>query len=111
MLASSTARYSGVSGASWPSPQGLVWSNDGCPGSPRTMKRFQWPFKLGYFEKSTIWALAADAKRVASIIAPSTLRYHMAVLPNMAKRSIRPLGPRREQFLSDHMRTVGVLDP
>src|ERR1700730_12425500 len=52
MLASRTALYSDVSGASCPNPQGLVWSNEGWPPSPGTTTRVHWPFKLGYFVSS-----------------------------------------------------------
>ena len=74
MLASRIALASGVSGASCPNPQGLVWSNEGWPGSPRTTNRFHWPFRSGYFEKSTICAPAVGADSAANATAPSKLR-------------------------------------
>src|SRR5579872_5059065 len=67
MLASMIARYSGVNGASWPSPQGFVWSNEGWPPSPRTMRRFHWPVQSGYLASSN--ACAATGIAAASTIA------------------------------------------
>src|SRR5580704_13197636 len=81
MLASRIALDSGVSGAPCPKPQGLVWSNDGWPASPPTTNRFHWPFRLGYFEKSTTWALAVDAAGPINAIAP-TATAHDATAEN-----------------------------
>src|SRR5579883_923489 len=77
MLARRVAAASGVSGASWPKPQGLVWSNDGWPGSPRTIKRFHCPLRFGYLEKSTTCASALDSVSATAVVATNRLR-HMA---------------------------------
>src|SRR5215469_13481876 len=81
MLASVMALASGVSGAPCSNPHPLVWSKEGCPGRPRTMSRFQWPFRLGYLEKSTIWAPAVEPDRAANAIAHNKLRQSMSILP------------------------------
>jgi hypothetical protein len=56
-LASNTAWYSGVSGASCPLPQGLFGSNEGWPATPATRCRFHWPFQSGYFPSSAATAM------------------------------------------------------
>src|SRR5215472_146679 len=66
MLASSTAWYSAVSGASWPNPQGLVWSCPAWPGRPRVMKRAHCPFQFGYFPSSAAGAVLVVAPSAAA---------------------------------------------
>src|SRR2546423_3686974 len=61
------ARYSGVSGASWYSPQPLVWSNEAWPASPRTANRSHWPFRLGYFVSSYACAPPSEVSSIAAI--------------------------------------------
>src|SRR5712671_4917364 len=80
MLASRTASYSGVSGASCPLPQGFVWSWEPWPGSPRTMKRNHWPRHSGYLDGgSAAWALLtmfrASANAPANVM--DKLRFNM----------------------------------
>src|SRR5215510_2243691 len=72
MLASRIAWYSGVSGASCPLPQALVWSCDGWPGSPGTENRDHWPRQSGYFFSSApcaapIVSAAAKAITIAAV--------------------------------------------
>src|SRR6516165_10224856 len=68
------ALYSGVNGASCPNPQDLVWSNEAWPPNPRTTKRVHCPFRFGYFEKSTICALALDPASATSATAQIEMR-------------------------------------
>src|SRR5262245_30225892 len=75
-LASKTAWYSWVRGASWPRPRGLLGSNAGWPGGEI---RVHCPFKSGYFASSNAWAPAA-ASAVASTIEPIELRRMTAPL-------------------------------
>jgi hypothetical protein len=66
-LDSSTAWYSGVSGAPCPLPQDLLGSNDGCPARPDTRWRSHWPFQSGYFP-----SCAAAARPKATVNAATT---------------------------------------
>src|SRR6266478_2404751 len=75
-LASSTAWYSGVSGACWPRPHGLVGSNAGWPPTPGIRTPIHWPHRSGYFASSKAWAAEQVATR-ASPIAPNAFRYSM----------------------------------
>src|SRR5262245_55567111 len=79
MLSSSTFWYSGVSGACWPGPQGLVGSKvTRWPPRPGVMIRFHWPFQLGYFASS---ACAAPSVMVSAVaIAMAELRSGMLFL-------------------------------
>src|SRR5262249_46851256 len=76
MLFSKTLRYSGVSGACWPSPQGLLGSNAGWPRTPsRTATHC--PERSGYFASSKahadIEATLCAATRAAVPIHPCKL--------------------------------------
>src|SRR5579871_3756567 len=76
-LSSSTFRYSGVSGASCPNPQGFVWSNEGCPPRPGTTNRAHAPFQSGYFASSAALTLPPGITKVASAMTATKLRRYI----------------------------------
>src|SRR5260370_26921911 len=87
-LASRIAWYSGVSGACWPLPHGLVGSKEGCPPNvPMRSTPLHCPFQSGYLISSpaatapTVIASAAASGATLSAKAPIVLRQSIAVLP------------------------------
>src|SRR5580692_8680789 len=78
MLSCRIFRDAGVSGASCPKPQGLVWSCDGWPGTPPTTNRSHWPFQSGYFGSSDAHALPNVATDAAAINKAVVARTHIA---------------------------------
>src|SRR5215813_2888063 len=87
-LASRIASYSGVSGACWPLPHGLVGSKEGCPPKVPTRRTpLHWPFQSGYLISSpaatalTAITNAAASGATLSAKAPIVLRQTIAVLP------------------------------
>src|ERR1700676_3262132 len=78
ILASWMALYSGVSGACWPRPRGLVGSH--CP-LPMSSGFFHCPDQSGYFDMSCACPAASPmASQDVSRTAPINFRYVMAVL-------------------------------
>src|ERR1700704_5762516 len=83
------AWYSGVSGACWPRPQGLVGSNAAWPPTPRLTAR-QSPENFGYFPSSNTfplsktWAVAIEIMSAVTAIVPIVARISIAVLPVIA---------------------------
>src|ERR1700716_1770396 len=74
------ALYSGIRGACWPNPEGLLGSHE----IPTPGGLFHWPVKSGYFPKSIPRAAAVDAHHAAaSAMTPIRIRPGMIVLPLM----------------------------
>src|SRR5215472_396954 len=73
MLASSTAWNSGVSGACWASPGGLLWSH----WVPMPRGRFHCPFQSGYFDSSWACAPARARHKAAATAAPIAFQWDM----------------------------------
>src|SRR5215468_1301873 len=87
-LASRIAWYSGVSGACWPLPHGLVGSKEGCPPKVPTRRTpLHCPFQSGYLISSpaaaapTTITSAAASGATFSAKAPIVLRQSIVILP------------------------------
>src|SRR5215467_10898281 len=78
-LASKTSRYSGVSGACWPVPNGFAGSHSrtGLPG-------LHWPSQLGYLLTSSDLTTSREAQSTAPTPAmPTRIRYNIVVLSRL----------------------------
>src|ERR1700722_1076222 len=104
-LFSYTVLYSGVSGASCPHAQGLLWSWEGWPPAVRVplpgsstqfggYHRSQAPLQSGYFAPPAGAATALVARTVAAAIAWISLRQTMVDLP--FSRNAKERRPPRE---------------
>ena len=80
-LTSKILWYSGVSGACWPRPYGLLGSCGGWPTAPGTGARRHWPFQSGYLVSSQAMAPETETtSATASASAPIELPCDMIVL-------------------------------
>src|SRR5215475_3356442 len=78
-LDSKTSRYSGVSGACWPTPNGFVGSHSrtGLPG-------LHWPSHLGYFLTSSDLTTSTEAQSIApSAAIPTKIRCNILFLSRL----------------------------
>src|SRR5579863_809575 len=81
MLSSWTFWYSGVSGACWAGPNGLLGSNL-TPWPPsRGLIASHWPFQFGYFGASAACAAPIDAITAANTNARGAVTVSIRFLP------------------------------
>src|SRR5262249_29545753 len=97
MLSSWTLRYSGVSGACWASPQGLVWSWDGCPRflGPRSAPTY--PSNWGTSHRRPLERRSSSARQPAQLhrqsFGPTSV---FSEVSNFFFETIRDIRPRLE---------------
>src|SRR5215467_4362832 len=99
MLSSWTLRYSGVNGASCPTPRSLVGSNLNCPPTvPGLTIAFHWPFQLGYFAS---WVTCALPLLISSAQANATMSSAIEPRSDMMTLSGQPSGGSQREDASD----------